>query len=366
MRGGVEEGATSLERRRSRPHEDRVVGVGVDPGQAIGGLERLGKSLLGRPDRGDVRRQKLQLVSSLLPTPAARASAGRWAAMREERPHRRRRGRRHASGCRGLRCRTDRRRPRRPSRTGRLGQLDLRGPGRQAIAASAIPASGALLHALEAARGAQPAGRQRPGSTWWRAMNERLLREAAKRSDGAGGSGAPSADRSSSGSRSSTGRRRKLVPRTQREHRRRLPRAPRSRRGSEPDRAVLPQRRPLRVLYAHALVAAPRLALGSSPGAPSSATHAGDGERSCRSGACSRIDIRRGPARAGPPIEHNLGRVLDYAVIQPRLRASTTGRPESSTDPSFPTSSSTAVLHTPGHRTTEPGSRHDSRSPRER
>ena len=78
-----------------------------------------------------------------------------------------------------------------------------------------------------------------------------------------------------------------------------------------------------RVLYAHALVSAPRLALG--PIAPFGPI-LGDPRRGT-------VDIFLAMGRVLPddypadgeledylPMEHRLGRILDYAVIQPRLR----------------------------------------------
>ena len=78
-----------------------------------------------------------------------------------------------------------------------------------------------------------------------------------------------------------------------------------------------------RLLYAHALVAAPRLALGRVAGC---GPVLGDPRRGA-------VDLFLGMGRVLPddypadgeledylPLEHKLGRVLDYAVIQPRWR----------------------------------------------
>ena len=45
LRRNREERAPSLDRRCSRPDEDRILGVELDPRGGIGGLERLGKPL---------------------------------------------------------------------------------------------------------------------------------------------------------------------------------------------------------------------------------------------------------------------------------------------------------------------------------
>ena len=90
-----------------------------------------------------------------------------------------------------------------------------------------------------------PLDGERPGSRWWRAMNERLLRdscEAFGRATGRGGSpSTATVDHWAAFIDQPTAQ--SLVPRAQREHRRCLPRPPRPRGGREPNRALLPQRR---------------------------------------------------------------------------------------------------------------------------
>src|SRR5437588_11136789 len=89
-----------------------------------------------------------------------------------------------------------------------------------------------------------PLGASRPGSGWWRAVNERLLRdgcESVALSDGLGGEPSSQAVRlwlqfiaRPTGAQ--------LVPRPQREHRGCLPRAPEPRRSGERGGALLHER----------------------------------------------------------------------------------------------------------------------------
>jgi hypothetical protein len=72
LRGDVEKGSPSLDRRHPGPHEDRVVGVEVDPGRSLGRLESLSQSLLSCADVGDVGRRKRQLAKRLLRASAIR------------------------------------------------------------------------------------------------------------------------------------------------------------------------------------------------------------------------------------------------------------------------------------------------------
>jgi hypothetical protein len=166
----------------------------------------------------------------------------------------------------------------------------------------------------------------RPGSSWWRALNERLLRDSCEALARVAGHG---------GSPSSTTVHHWLAfvdqPTAQtwyRAHNASVVAAYLEHRDLADDEnrierfflnVVL-----TRVLYAHALVAAPRLALG----------------RLARCGPIladprrATVDLFLGMGRVLPddypadgeleedylPLEHRLGRVLDFAVIQPRLR----------------------------------------------
>jgi hypothetical protein len=170
-----------------------------------------------------------------------------------------------------------------------------------------------------------PLQSERPGSRWWRAMNERLLRDSCEALGHATG-------RSGSPSTVTVERWTEFIERPTaqawyRAHNASVVSAYFDHRDLAADEnrterfflnVVL-----ARVLYAHALVAAPRLALG-------------------RVGPCGPIvaDPRRGSVdiflamgRVLPdaypaagvledylPLEHRLGRILDFAVIQPRIR----------------------------------------------
>ena len=165
----------------------------------------------------------------------------------------------------------------------------------------------------------------RPGSPWWRAVNERLLRdgwEARALADGYDPAGA-----SASAAPTLTFIREPTARNWYRAHNVSIVKAYLEHR----DLAEVEDRTErffinlvlLRVLYAHALVSAPRLALGRlAPVAPA----LGD-PRVRMTGiflSFSRIlpdtyplgnDVERYVA-----IEHQLGRILDVGVIQPRLR----------------------------------------------
>jgi hypothetical protein len=170
-----------------------------------------------------------------------------------------------------------------------------------------------------------PVDGTRPGSTWWRAMNERLLRdscEAFGRATGRGGS--PSTETVDSWTDFID----RPTPQTwYRAHNASIVAAYLDHR----DLAARENRVErfflnvvlTRVLYAHALVAAPRLALGRiAPCGPL----VGDPRRGM-------VEVFLAMGRVLPDaypadgelddylrLEHRLGRVLDYAVIIPRLR----------------------------------------------
>jgi hypothetical protein len=184
-----------------------------------------------------------------------------------------------------------------------------------------------------------PPDGERPGSRWWRAMNERLLRdscEAVGRAAGRGGAPSsetvdhwtafidrPTAQTWYCAHNSS-------VVAAYLDHRHLVGHENRIERFFL--NVVL-----ARVLYAHALVAAPRLALGRI-------ARCGPALADPRRGS---VDIFLAMGRVLPDdypaggeledylqLERRLGRVLDYAVIQPRLRllydwsARELGRPE--------------------------------------
>ena len=165
-----------------------------------------------------------------------------------------------------------------------------------------------------------------PGSVWWRAVNERLLRDGCEAVAlvGRPGRRAVVARRVALAGvhRETDGA--QLVPRSQREHRGRLLGAPGlAEAESVPERFFMNVAL-ARVLYAHALVGAPRLALGRF--APLGRV-LGDP----RLGMAGALPLTR--PRAAKPLsararasssyiadEQRLGRMLDYAVIAPRLQ----------------------------------------------
>jgi len=167
---------------------------------------------------------------------------------------------------------------------------------------------------------------ERPGSRWWRAMNERLLGDSCEAFGSATGrGGSPSTDTvvhwtafidrptAQSWYRAHNA----SIVAAYLDHRELAAAENRVERFFL--NVVLS-----RVLYAHALVAAPRLAVGLfARGGPT----LGDPRRGT-------VDLFLSMGRILPDdypadeeledylqIEHRLGRVLDYAVIQPRLRA---------------------------------------------
>ena len=166
---------------------------------------------------------------------------------------------------------------------------------------------------------------ERPGSRWWRAMNERLLRDSCEAFGRATGrSGSPSTDTVCHWIAfidQPTGQT------WYRAHNASIVAAYLDHRDLAADEnrverfflnVVLS-----RLLYAHALVAAPRLALGL---VARSGPTLGDPRRGT-------VDLFLAMGRILPDdypadgdlddyleLEHRLGRVLDYAVIQPRLR----------------------------------------------
>jgi hypothetical protein len=185
----------------------------------------------------------------------------------------------------------------------------------------------------------EPAGTARPGSQWWRALNEGVLRDIAESRhlvEGASG------DASSPSVESVVDFiRRPSAARWWRAHNGSIVRGyvangDLAAREGRVERFFLNVVL-LRVLYAHALVAAPRLALGwLSPIAPA----LGD-PRVGTTGiflSLSRVLPNRYPLGddVAPYIagENGFGQLLDYGIIQPRLRslydwsARELGRPE--------------------------------------
>jgi hypothetical protein len=171
-----------------------------------------------------------------------------------------------------------------------------------------------------------PLDGERPGSRWWRAMNERLLRDSCEAfASATGRSGSPS---------TTTVHdwiafiRRPTAPAWYRAHNASIVAAYLDHRdlaaGENRTERFFLNVVLARVLYAHALVAAPRLALGRLAAL---GPVLGDPRRAT-------VDLFLAMGRVLPDeypaegelddylrIEHRLGRVLDYAVIQPRLRA---------------------------------------------
>ena len=171
-----------------------------------------------------------------------------------------------------------------------------------------------------------PVGGEAPGSPWWRAINERLLRDTAEARAHVLGLGGPLS--SSSVACSVTFARQPTVRTWYRAHNTTIVRAYLDNRElaeaeSRVERffmnLVL-----VRVLYAHALVAAPRLALSWLwPLAPV----LGDPRLSITSMflSLSRVLPDRYPLRADLEQhvidENGLGRLIDVGVIRPRLEA---------------------------------------------
>jgi hypothetical protein len=171
-----------------------------------------------------------------------------------------------------------------------------------------------------------PVDGEPPGSSWWRAMNERLLRDSCEALGLAAGRGG-------SPSTATVGRWTDFIDRPTaqawyRAHNASIAAAYLDHR----DLAARESRTECfflnvvlaRVLYAHALVAAPRLALGRL-------ARCGPLLADPRRGS---VDIFLAMGRVLPdaypapgeledylPLEHRLGRILDFAVIQPRIRA---------------------------------------------
>ena len=218
----------------------------------------------------------------------------------------------------------------------------------------------------------EPLDAQRPGSRWWRAMNERLLRDSCEAFLHATGHGGPPTTAAVEQWMAFVDR-----PSPQSWYRAHnasvvaayLEHADLATHENRTERFFLNVVL-ARVLYAHALVAAPRLALGRlallgpALGDPRRAT----------------VDLFLGmgrvlpdtyPAGAGPedylPLEHRIGRMLDYAVVQPRVQALYEWSARELDEPGSPTSSSTVCRRTPGiPRIGRRGTRRSSRSRRAR
>lgn len=171
----------------------------------------------------------------------------------------------------------------------------------------------------------EPAGAPRPGSQWWRALNEAILRDIAESrhlvAGAPGDASSPSVEAVIDFIRSPS------AARWWRAHnasiaRAYLANANLAARESRVERFFLNVVL-LRVLFAHALVAAPRLALGwLSPVAPA----LGD-PRVGTTGiflSLSRVLPNRYPLGddVAPYVagENGFGRLLDHGIIQPRLR----------------------------------------------
>ena len=121
-----------------------------------------------------------------------------------------------------------------------------------------------------------------PGSVWWRALNERLLRDGCEAVGLLGGLGGRRRRRRPCGAGWSSARDRRthLVPSAQREHRGRLPGAPGSRGGGERSGAVLHERRAgARPLRARARQRAAARAGPARPTRPTRRPAARDGRR---------------------------------------------------------------------------------------
>jgi hypothetical protein len=170
-----------------------------------------------------------------------------------------------------------------------------------------------------------PLEAERPGSRWWRAMNERLLRDSCEALGRVAGRGGASSTATVDGWIEFVEQ-----PTAQtwyRAHNASVVAAYldyRELAGHENRTECFFLNVVLaRVLYAHALVAAPRLALGR-------VARCGPIVADPRRGS---VDIFLAMGRVLPdaypaegeledylPLEHRLGRILDFAVIQPRIR----------------------------------------------
>lgn len=178
----------------------------------------------------------------------------------------------------------------------------------------------------EARRGVlNPLEAEPPGSRWWRAMNERLLRDGCEAVARAGGHGGPPSsptidlwDDFVAGPTARAWYRahNASIVAAYLDHRDLAEAESRTERFFL--NVVL-----MRVLYAHALVAAPRLALGRAAlvGRPLGDPRLGMAGIFLSLG---RVLPDRYPADDDLDVylraEHGFGRLLDYAVIQPRLR----------------------------------------------
>ena len=172
----------------------------------------------------------------------------------------------------------------------------------------------------------EPAGAPRPGSLWWRALNEAVLRDIAESRHLV--AGAPGDASSPAVEAVLDFIRRPSAARWYRAHNVSIVRAylangDLAAREGRVERffinVVL-----LRVLYAHALVAAPRLALGwLSPVAPL----LGDPRVGTTGIFLSLSRVLPNSYPLGDDVapfvadENGFGRLLDYGIIQPRLRA---------------------------------------------
>ena len=165
-----------------------------------------------------------------------------------------------------------------------------------------------------------------PGSVWWRAVNERLLRDgcetvalarrAGRRAVVAGRAALAGVRRETDGAQ--------LVPSAQREHRGRLPGAPGPRRSGERAGALLHERRAGCACCTRTRSSRRRAwRWGGSLRSAACSAIPGSGwpECSSHSAACCpnryplALDVERYIAD-----EQRLGRMLDYAVIVPRLQ----------------------------------------------
>jgi hypothetical protein len=172
----------------------------------------------------------------------------------------------------------------------------------------------------------RPTGGERPGSRWWRAVNERLLLDCCESIARAGGlAGEPSSPTIEGWMSFITS----PVPRTwYRAHNVTIVSAYLEQRDlaeqeSEGERFFLNVAL-LRVLYAHALVAAPRLSLGRFAAL---GPLLGDPRLGMAGAFLSLRNVLPNtyplddPVGSYLPAENGLGRLLDFGVIAPRLQA---------------------------------------------
>ena len=239
-------------------------------------------------------------------------------------------------------------------------------PGARAAAPAAYRRAALAFMGWQLRRGLlNPLDHERPGSPWWRAVNERLLRDTCEARSRLLGHPGPASSPSVEPSRPlrPAAVAPLVVPGPQRHDRQGLPRPPRPGRAREPRRALLHQPRPgpraVRPRPRRRAPARTGLARADRPMARRSAAGhdrhvplgvAGAAEPLPAGGRARRLHRRRARRRpAARPGRHRA----------PARPSCTAGRPTSCRSPTSPTSSATPRRPTRGIPTTgNPGRRH--------